>query len=338
MVTIKKISEMVGVSTTTVSNVIHGKTKKVSRKNIEKIEQMLKQTGYVRRMGLSALTNGNSKIIAVVVHNSKHYEDTILSDPFYGHLVGVLEQAIRESGYYMMFYATQNIDDIYHMALAWNIDGIIAITFRYREYEKLKALTRKPIVAIDLYDYKENDQFLNIGLDDLQGGYLMTRYLIQAGFQKLLLLAHKNAGVDRLRWEGFLRCMEEYHLPTKEDDFVKISENEEKRIRQLGNLADYVKRTPKLALFFLSDQLAVEAMMVLRERGVLIPQDVSVVGYDDNVYAKMVTPRLATVQQDVRSKGEAAVELLMRMFAGETLETYNVLQPVKLMIRNSVKV
>lgn len=338
MITIKQIAELVGVSTATVSNVIHGKTKKVSRENIEKIERVLKETGYVQRMGLSALTNGCSKIIGVVVHSSKFYEDTILSDTFYGTLVGVLEQEIREAGYYMMFYASQNIEDIYRMALAWNIDGIIAITFTYTEYEKLSVVTNKPVVSIDLYDYRPGDHFINVGLDDEQGGYLMTRYLLQAGFDNILLFGHKNMGVDRLRWGGYRRALRENLPKIKDDSFHVLSEDEIKRDRQMVDLAEYVARHPGLALFFMSDALAVEAIMTFQGTGLSIPRDSSVVGYDDSVYGRLVFPKLTTVNQDIKDKGKTAMRILLDILAGTPPEQTNCLLPVKLIIRNSVHI
>ena len=85
MTTIKDIAERAGVSTATVSNVIHGNTKKVSPATIELIENLIKEMGYVQKMGLSVLNNSSSKMVAVVIHTHKKYEDAVISDPFYDH-------------------------------------------------------------------------------------------------------------------------------------------------------------------------------------------------------------------------------------------------------------
>ena len=81
MTTIKDIAERAGVSTATVSNVIHGNTKKVSPATIELIENLIKEMGYVQKMGLSVLNNSSSKMVAVVIHTHKKYEDAVISDP-----------------------------------------------------------------------------------------------------------------------------------------------------------------------------------------------------------------------------------------------------------------
>ena len=84
MATIKEIAEKAGVSTTTVSNVIHGKTKKVSPATIQKIEALIKEVGYVQKRGLRVLNNEKSQLIAVVINYHKEFKDSILGDPFYG--------------------------------------------------------------------------------------------------------------------------------------------------------------------------------------------------------------------------------------------------------------
>ena len=161
MTTIKEIAEMAGVSMTTVYNVLHGNVKKVSKANMEKIQALLDEYHYVPKMGLSALKNNSSKIIGVVIHTSRYYENTVISDTFYSHVIGALEESLRKEGYYMMLYAAEDLEEIFHMSLAWNVDGLIAITFKYHNYIKLKTLINKPIVAIDLID-KEAEDYVNV--------------------------------------------------------------------------------------------------------------------------------------------------------------------------------
>ena len=96
MTTIKEIAEMAGVSMTTVYNVLHGNVKKVSKENMEKIQKLLDEYHYVPKMGLSALKNNSSKIIGVVIHTSRYYENSAISDTFYSHIIGAMEEALRK--------------------------------------------------------------------------------------------------------------------------------------------------------------------------------------------------------------------------------------------------
>ena len=165
MMIIREIAEQADVSMTTVYNVLHGNVKKVSKENTKKIQKLLDEYHYVPKLGLRALKNNSSKIFGVVIHSSRYYENSAISDTFYSHIIGAMEEMLRKAGYYMMLYAAQNLEEIFHMALAWNVDGLIAITFTYRDYIKLKTLVNKPIVAIDLIN-KENSDYVNVGLQD----------------------------------------------------------------------------------------------------------------------------------------------------------------------------
>lgn len=334
MITIKEIAKIVGFSTTTVSNVIHGNTKKVSDDNVAKVKKILKEMNYIPRMGLSSLTNKKSHIICVVIHIQKNYENTILSDPFYGIIVGSLEKSIRDAGYYMMLYTSENLDDIFKMAIAWNVDGLVAISFTYDNYKKICSLTKKPIVAIDLYNEHSND-YVNVGIDDEEGGYQMTKYLIKNGFRKILLLANEDIGVDRQRHLGYIRAFKEFGISLPHNYYFILEDDSEKRKDRLKDLLKFTKKD--YAMFFLSDLLASEAMQYFTRNGVSIPEDISIAGFDDNLYAKFITPQLTSVYQDVGLKARMALQTLIKLVNHEKLDETNIILPVRLSIKDTIK-
>lgn len=334
MIAVKEIAEMAGVSMTTVYNVIHGNAKKVSKAKMEKIQALLKEYHYVPKMGLSALKNNSSKIIGVVIHTSRYYEDTVISDMFYSHVIGALEESLRTAGYYMMLYSASELEDIFHMALAWNVDGLIVITFRYQEYMKLKVLTNKPIVAIDLID-KESGDYFNVGLQDENGGYMMTKYLLECGYQDIFVCSRKNVGVDHDRWNGFRKAWAESGRALKENDFISLYDTENERNKNYNRMLKFINRN--IALFFLSDMFAVEAMHYFQSHGVDIPNELGIAGFDDSPLAKYCYPRLTTVRQDISEKGKCAVDMLIAVLEGRMEGKAEVRQPVKLVKGDSVK-
>lgn len=334
MITIKEIARISGFSTTTISNVIHGKTEKVSQENIDKIQKLLKELNYIPRMGLSSLSNKKSQIISVVIHIQQQYEDSILSDPFYGKIVGCLEKVIRDAGYFMMLYTSENLEDIFKMAVSWNVDGIIAISFTYENYQKIRTMTNKPIVAIDMYK-KHKDDYVNIGLDDEDGGYQMTKYLIESGYQNILIIANMDFGVDHQRYKGYIRAFKEFNIPLKDKHFIELDSSPKKKERKLKSLLNYANKD--YAMFFLSDKLASEAIHFFIKNGVSIPEDISIAGFDDNLYAKLLIPQLTSVHQDVGLKAKTAVEVLIELINNVTLEQSNIVLPVNLSIKDSVK-
>lgn len=336
MITIREIAQAAGVSTATVSNVIHGKTKKVSKENIEKIEKLLKESGYVSRGDRHALHEKSPCLIGVVVHTTKSYENTFLSDPFYGHLVGVLEEEIRRSGYYMMLYASDDIEEIYQMVLMWNISGLIAITFTHTEYEKLAALVQKPVVAVDLYKKTGRDCY-NIGTQDEQGGYRMTRYLLDCGYTDILVAGNRSVGVDFVRWQGYKTALEQDHRHLKVYPITVLSDIQDKRTGQLAELLRHIKKSNDTALFFLADSLAVEGISYFIQHGISIPEDVGIAGYDDTSYAGNYYPKITTVNQNITEKAENAVQMLIKLLRGEEPGERELLLPVRLVVRDSTK-
>ena len=151
MTTIKDIANRAGVSTTTVSNVIHGKTKKVSPATIELIEKLIQEMGYVQKLGLNVLNNTSSRMIALVIHAHRKYENSIISDPFYGKIIGFIEEKLQIQGYYIMLYSTDDVNKVFHTVMAWNIDGVVALSFSRNDCNKIWSLIHKPVISIDAY-------------------------------------------------------------------------------------------------------------------------------------------------------------------------------------------
>lgn len=165
--------------------------------------------------------------------------------------------------HYMMLYAAESLEDIFHMALAWNVDGLIAITFKYQNYMKLKTLVNKPIVAIDLIN-KEKSDYVNVGLQDENGGYIMTKYLLERGYENIYVCARKNIGVDHERWLGYRKAWKGAGRDYLTNDFTSLHETEQKRNQDYQMMTKYVGK--KTALFFLADIFAVEAILVCKEQ------------------------------------------------------------------------
>ena len=336
MATIKEIAEKAGVSTTTVSNVIHGKTKKVSPATIQKIEALIKEVGYVQKRGLRVLNNEKSQLIAVVINYHKEFKDSILGDPFYGKIIGFIEEYVQKQGYYLMLYSTKDIEEIFQMVAGWDVDGVIALSFSRHNCEKIYQLIKKPIVSIDAYGNAAKDSHLvNIGLDDESGGYQMVKYLLECGYEHIKVCAGRDSGVDHLRYVGAQKAMEDYASDNQKMQFVALGMNKEKRRENYEWLLQ--RRQPKTALFFVSDMYALEAINYFADKNIPIPQEIGIAGFDDIIYSEFSNPRLTTIRQDVEEKAKRAVEILLQQINGQVAEEMEIKLPVRLMKRKSVR-
>ncbi len=334
MVRIKDIALRAGVSPTTVSNVIHGNSKKVSPETVEKIQRLLKEMEYVPSMGARMLASNKSRVIGVLVGVAKEKVETMESNAFTNVLIRSLELEIYKKNYYMILHFSSSPEEGIVFASTWNVEGLITIGVYEKENIRLQRRCKVPVVSIDTY--YEGEQVANVGLDDNRGGFLMAEYLIQTGHRNIGFLSDNDVGVDHVRWCGIETACREYPDGVDVAKHILIPHNKEARVsyykEHLARLAGEYD-----ALFFASDYYAMEAMIYLSDLGIQIPDEISVAGFDDNENAQMCRPPLTTVHQDVKKKAIRAVRKLFA-FLGQEKEIPMMEQlPVRLVIRESVK-
>lgn len=334
MIRIKDIADRAGVSPTTVSNVIHGKTGRVSKATVEKINRILKEMEYVPSISARMLANNSSGLIGVALGFMKKGNASSFEDPFVSAMLGNLEYQIREHGYYMMLVARHEQDDIMQQALGWNFDGMIAMALKEKEIAELSERLGKPLVTIDQYLPPELG-VRSITMDDRGGAYQMSQYLIGKGHKKFLFLSDCDLGVDHYRWLGVRQAMEEAGIEDFESRHIVISWNPEQREKAYEEMLPFFKK--QTALFFSSDYYALEASNFLQNRGIKVPEEISIAGFDDVTYATLARPKLTTVHQMVDGKARRAVEVLMHLIQDEPVQKDIPPLPTTLVERESVR-
>lgn len=336
MATIKQIAEKAGVSPTTVANVIHGRTAKVSPSTLEKVQEFLAREKYAPNMGAIMLAQSSSRIIGVVIFREPRRNETVLEDPFSSMIIGAIEREIREAGYYMMLHTTDHEEDILKLVAKWKLAGLILIWVTGEIAGILQRSLETPVVFIDCIFDDDGQEYHNVALDDEQGGYELTRYLLSMGHRRIAYFADSGTwpGTATMRFEGGKRAYEELGLELTADSFRILSKDYDERQESYRQLT--APNGPFTALAFFSDYYAAEAVIFCQEHGIEVPARISVTGFDDNIFARLVRPRLTTVYQDAFLRGHQAVTMLLALMRGETLETPSVRAPVSLKIRDSV--
>ena len=316
MVTIKEMAQELGVSTTTVSNVIHGKTKEVSPANIERIQKILKKYDYTPNINARNLASKRSKIIGFLIKSKQNKIVNRFEDPFIGGILGAIERHVRQKGYYLMVYAVDDVHQVQQFTMSWNMDGLITSGFVEGDIRYLKERFKNPIAIIDDYDTNGLGNCANIRIEDEQAEYLLTKYVISCGHRKLAFLADNLVNLDKIRFQGFCRA---------------LNAGEPQNMDEI-----YEKSFSYTALLCASDYYAVHIENMLLDRGRKIPEEISIAGFDDVPISRIVRPALTTVRQDIQAKGIAAVEELLKLIEGES-EDKIVQLGTELVIRDSVK-
>ena len=236
----------------------------------------------------------------------------------------------------MMLYTSEDIDEIVRNVVSWNTEGLILIGMLHDDYLKIRSKYKKPAVLIDSYTPKNIARYVNIGLDDEEGGYLMTKYLLNCGHRKIAFLADNMEGVDYIRYTGHQRALQEYGLDIDLDNLIVIRPSKYER---QGSMEEIYAVAHKFTAFMCcSDYYAVTLMKYLKERGIRFPEDLSITGFADNLYAQLSCPSLTTIHQDIFSRGTIAAEYLFKMIDGWNPKTTNLSLPVRLVVRDSVKI
>ncbi len=335
MVTIKDMADKLGISSTTVSNVIHGKTTEVSQKTVARVEKLLEEYDYIPNINARILTQNYSKIIGVAIKSRKDKYENILADPFFSVLVGAIEREIRTQGYFMMVYTSDDIGEILRNVITWNVDGLILVGMLHDDFVRIKSRYKKPMVLVDSYAPRDIMNYVNIGLQDEKGSYDMTSYLLGQGHREIAFLADNMEGVDYVRYIGHQKALADYGLKAKEKDLLIIRPGMLERTSSLEELYEMSKSYT--AFMCCSDYYAALLMQYFQDKGMKIPQDLSVTGFDDTILAKLVRPALTTVRQDVERKGQLVVEQLVNMVHEINPQEWDVKLPVELVIRDSVQ-
>lgn len=338
MIRIKDIAKLAGVSTTTVSNVIHGNTNRVSPETIQRIQKIIQEVDYIPSMGARMLAGKKSSIIGVIVGINRNKTMQRITDPFLSAILGEIEAEIYKQEYYMIFHQADTAEDIMHLVSKWNVDGIITIGLSEKVNQMIKKMIVMPMVSVDVYyeSLEQMEDIVNIGLDDYQGGYQMAEYLISRGLHSILYLAECDIGVDRQRYLGACdACRKQGNITNITIEAIQLPAERDKRLKlHMQNLSKYKEAD---ALFFASDYYAVEGMFFLQKNGIRIPDKLSIAGFDDNFLAEMSNPTLTTVHQDIEQKGTEAVKALIKLIQGDSLDRNDKKLPVKIIVRESVQ-
>ncbi|MFQ9516510.1 MAG: LacI family DNA-binding transcriptional regulator [Eubacterium sp.] len=334
MVTIKDIASATGVSATTVSNVINGKTGRVSQQTIQKINDAIKELGYVPNMSARSLVSRSSKVIGFVNHVLTKKDSNFMEDPFLSKFIGILEQVLRENGYYLMIRTVETPEQFQAFLRTWDLDGLfLAGIFKDDFFNAITAQTL-PIVLVDSYVHQDN--VCNVGLEDFGGSNMATKYLIQKGHKKIAFASPRiqDGGVLMERFLGYKSALTEESIPFDESIVFECGMD----LENTRHVADVLSDRPDVtAIVTTADFLAGNIMANLRKRGIRIPEDVSIIGFDDLNICSITHPPLTTVHQDMDLKGRLAVKFMLELLNGETPNPCEVSLPTKIIERESVR-
>lgn len=329
-ITMTELAEIAQVDVSTVSRALND-SPLVKPKTKEHILRIAAETGYAVNASARNLRRQSSEAIGLVIPMNPDSGQTI-SDPFFLEMVGAVSHAASLQGYDLIVSIPKSEEQIAERRLlqTGRADGLIVIGQAGRA-ERLNALgaLAKNVVVWGGKVGKTN--YTLVGSDNTEGGRTAADHLLSLGRKRMLFLGDTELPEVKLRYEGLVKAHEERKLRHNSQLILKQNFGGSTTVGAVQALVD--AGTQFDAIFAASDVLAIAAIHALGSRGLTVPSDVSVVGYDDIGQAALATPALTTINQNIALGGEMMVDLLLRKIAGERVRSK--LTPTQLVIRGS---
>ncbi|HCE3217358.1 TPA: substrate-binding domain-containing protein [Vibrio parahaemolyticus] len=332
MATMKDIAKLAGVSTSTVSHVIN-KTRFVSEEISERVNNAAKELNYYAPSALArSLKVNRTKTIGMLVTTS--------TNPFFGEVVKGVERSCYHKGYSLILCNTEGDNERMRQSintlLQKRVDGLILMCSSL-EGERIDVFERYPDIPVVVMDWGPM-LFTSDKIQDnsLRGGYLAAKYLIDCGHTEIgcitgPLIKHQA----QMRYEGYKRAMNEAGLEFNANWIIESDFECEGGYQAFKKMAE--RGTLPSSIFVSNDMMAMGVINAANELGIKVPDDFSIIGYDDIHIAKFMSPSLTTIHQPKYRLGQAAVETLVRRLDDKSNEAQVVQLEPTLVVRNSVK-
>lgn len=328
MASIKDVARLAGVSISTVSRVINGRGK-TSKETREKVWRAVEALQYRPNLLARGLRSQKTRLLGLLVPD--------IDSPFFARLAKHIEEAAYQKGYNLILCNVgedpKKERDYLEVLIQRQVEGIIfprvsdeSLLFR------IPQLAKVPYVILDRT--LEKEEAPTVKLDNVAAGMLAATHLLKLGHRKFACITGPlKINVSRERLEGFLEALTQSGIPP-EDVFVvegdfKIDGGRKGMEKVLSHLS------PPFALFCMNDMMAFGAIQVAKERNWHIPEDISVVGLDNNPLCEVFSPPLTTVAQPFDQIARSGIALLCKLIEGKKVRKKSIAVPPYLVIRQS---
>lgn len=330
--TMAELARLAAVDVSTVSRALNDSplVKAETKKLILKIAE---ETGYAVNASARNLRRQSSEAIGMVIPLRPESGQT-LSDPFFLEMVGAVSDAAAERGFDLIISAPKGDEQIAEKRLlqTGKADGLIIVgqAGRARRLKALGPLAQKVVVW---GGQAGPVNYTVVGSDNVEGGRLAADHLLAGGRRRIVFMGPVTLPEVALRHEGFLAAHEAHGVAPEPGLFIEAEFGARSAYEDMLALIDSGTRFD--AVFAASDVLAISAQLAIAARGLSVPEDVAVVGYDNISQSRMTSPSLTTIDQNITAGGRLMVDLLLRKLAGDEVESQ--MTQTRLVVRGSTR-
>lgn len=337
-ITIKEIAKLANVSMTTVSNVVNNRTNKVSQETIDKINNIIKEYNYTPNMNAKALVNSSSKLIGLLFYTEGDIYN--FNDPFAGELLEGIETISRKEKYFVLLQTINSVDDIGIIRNNWQFSGFIGVGFNQQTMEDTMKIVEEPITFIDTYydeaalsELKDKENLYFVRTDDKKLAHYLVNYVVDKGHREIAFLTYrvnfKEHGVIQERLAGYKEGLLAHGIDFN-SNLVFYNDQFDELIENIHHYS---------AIVVTADLLAIQLIAKLKENGYSVPDDCSVISFDNIQFSELISPKLTTMNLFQQLKGEIALGQIMVPIKGVPAENIQqtIIMDGELEVRESVK-
>jgi LacI family repressor for deo operon, udp, cdd, tsx, nupC, and nupG len=329
MATMKDVAQLAGVSTATVSRALMNPDK-VSPSTRKRVDDAVLESGYSPNALARNLRRNESKTIITVVPD--------ICDPYYSEIIRGIEDAAVEHGYLVLVADGRNHSkkeaSFANFVFAKQADGILLLG-NDLPFEANKAEQKNLPPMVMACEFSPDLELPTVHIDNLTSAFEAVNYLTQMGHKRIAQVSGpKSATLSQFRQQGYQQALRRAGITMNPIYLISGDlsfESGAKAVRQL-----LVGAEPPTAIFFHNDMMAIGAIREAKKLGLRIPQDLSIVGFDDIQFAQYCEPPLTTVAQPRYEIGRQTMLMLLELLRGHDVRAGSRLLDTKLMVRESV--
>jgi DNA-binding LacI/PurR family transcriptional regulator len=334
--TIDEIAEMANVSKSAVSLALNGRSG-VSEFTRQKVLSIAQKFGYsLNRLNSRKGNQENANIRLLICTTNNHSLQEVYSSSFFSHLLGAIENRSKQLKYQLIFSSCE-INELEKMFSPDDTQGTILLA-TYCQDEDLIPLKRYSHKLVILDNYTKLLRFNCVNMDNFQGAYSATEYLINTGHRRIGIVKCKNNVKNFVqRAEGFYSCLSVYDYECSEEDVFSTSIDVQSAREEFSQYLSVRKNNMPTALFCECDYIALGVIKALHQNGYHVPDDVSVIGFDNVPEDILLDPQLTTVGVEKIYMGTLAVNRIHEMMKNQDDMCLKHLIDTTLLIRQSCR-
>lgn len=310
--TLKKIAQLLEVSTSTVSRALNNHPD-ISEETSERVKKMAKKLNYMPNIFAKGFRQHKTNIIGVIVPNITHYFTTTI-------VRGIIEEASIQG--YQVIISESNNDvikqqEMFNTMIQFGVDGILAsLTKMTKEIDHILPIVNTiPLILID----KVSDKIpcTQITINDEEAAFNAIEHLINIGKKRIAIIKERGYSyTSEKRYAGYLRALKEHNIAIDEKIIISVDDISLKQGRRMTNLLLSIKKKPD-AIFAITDSAAIGVIQTLKKYNIKIPEDIAVVGFSNSINSTIIEPMLTTVNQPGNLIGKTAIKYLIKEIKNE---------------------